>query len=213
MAGEGFRFEPIGVDRFPLGDGPFRVRGLAYVAALAYVDKRVSGGRAVLETLFEGDPVRDYFQQIFVLSGSYDVSPLLRLHVALAKLERKAIGRFIEERSRASATHDARGMWKPLFGAGSLPAMCERLPIAYNRYFEPSQAKVTTADAAHFAGELTRVPECMSGFYASATTGFVSAVLELAGVKNVRLEWTPLSRDSNLSGVPTGRTRFVARWG
>jgi hypothetical protein len=212
VAGEGFRFDPIGTDRFPLGEGPFRVRGLAYVAALAYVDKRLQGGRAALDQIFAGDPVRAYFDQIFVPPGSYDVSPLLRLHLAAAPREGKPIARFIEERSRASAVHDARGMWKPLFGAGTLPAMCQRLPLAFNRYFDPSQATVTAADPSHFSAELSRVPDCMSGMYVASTNGFVSAVLELAGAQNVRLEWTSPMREGNLSGIVTCRIRFVAYW-
>ncbi len=212
MAPESFRFEPIGVDRFPLGEGPFRVRGMAYVALLAYVEKRLPGGKQALNELFPDDPVRAYFDQLFVPPGSYDVSPLLRLHLAAAKFERKPVGRFIQERARASAEHDARGLWKPLFGRGSLAAISQRLPLAYNRYFDPSLARVIAADDTHFEGELSRVPECMSGLYARSTEGFVSAVLKMAGARDVQFDWGSPQRDVLTSGIVTCRIRFDARF-
>jgi hypothetical protein len=209
---EPWRFEPLGVDRFPLGEGPFRVRGLAYVAALAYVDRRLPGGRAALEGALEGDPLHAYLDQIFVPPGNYDVSPLLALYRAAAKLEGMSVRRFIEERSRASAVHDAKGIWKPLLASVSVRPMAERLPLVYNRYFEPSQARALSIEDQRFEGELTKVPDCMNGLYCSSTVGFVSGALELAGGRGVRLEWTAPAREGSLSGVATCRARFVARW-
>jgi hypothetical protein len=209
---EPWRFEPLPLDRFPLGEGPFRVRGLAYVAVLAFADRKLPGGRKALSMLLEGDPMGRYFDQIFVPPGSYDVSPLLALHVAAARLARQQTGRFIEQRSRASAAHDAKGMWKPLLASATVRPMAERLPLAYNRYFEPSQARMTGLDDTRFEGELTRVAECMSGLYVYSTVGFVSGALELAGAKNVRFEWGQPMRDGSISGVPTMRVKFVARW-
>ena len=209
---EPWRYEPLGIDRFALGEGPFRVRGLAYVAALAFVDKKLPGGRAAIQQLLAGDPLGAYFQQIFVPPGSYDVSPLLSLHLAAARAARKPPGRFIEERARASALHDARGMWKPLLATASVRPMAERLPLAYNRYFEPSQARSVALEPKRFDGELTRVPDCMSGLYVNATNGFVAGALELAGAANVRLDWSEAMRDGSISGVPTSRVRFSARW-
>jgi hypothetical protein len=209
---EPWRFEPLSLDRFPLGEGPFRVRGLAYVAALAFADRKLPGGRKALPALLGDDPMGRYFDQIFVPPGSYDVSPLLALHVAAARLARQPIGRFIEQRSRLSAAHDAKGMWKPLLASAAVRPMAERLPLAYNRYFEPSHARISGLDDRRFEGELTRVAECMNGLYVHSTVGFVSGALELAGAKNVRLEWGSPVRDGAIDGVATCRVRFVAHW-
>lgn len=212
VAGEGWNFRPISASLFRPGEGPFRVRGLAYVAALAYVDRRIPGGRAALAAAVAGDPYAPYLDQIFVPPGNYDVSPLLRLHLAAAEIEGIPIGRFIEERSRASAARDARGMWKPLLGGASVRTMAERLPLAFNRYFDPCQARVLAVTETSFEGELTRLADPMNGLYTNATTGFVSGALSLAGAENVRVEWGPAQREGSHQGVASCRVRFVARW-
>lgn len=212
MAGERWNFEPISLARFPLGEGPFRVRGLAYLAAMAYVEHRLPGGRIALAQLLAGDPYGPYFDQIFVPPGNYDVSPLLRLHQHAAKKEGTPIGRFIEERSRASASHDARGMWKPLFGGVSVPTMAERLPLAFNRYFDPCHARVLSVTETSFSGELTKLAEPMTGLYTNATTGFVSGALAFAGAQDVTLDWETAEREGSHEGIPTYKVRFVARW-
>src|SRR5262245_5160266 len=98
---DSWSYEPLPVSRFALGEGPFRVRGLAYVTALEYVDRRLAGGRrALYDALGPKDPHAPYLDQIFVVGGLYDVSPLVRLYVGAAKVAKMDVGAFIERRSR-----------------------------------------------------------------------------------------------------------------
>src|SRR4051794_35932739 len=104
MTADAWRYEPLDPNRFKVGDGPFRVRGLAYAGLFQYVDHRLPGGRAAFyRAVGESHPYRSYYDQIFVVAGSYDVSPYLHIFKTLAKLEGTTVGRVIIDRSRASA--------------------------------------------------------------------------------------------------------------
>ena len=202
----------MGPDLFKVGESPFRVRGLAYMALRAYADHKLDGGlQAVLKDL-EGDPFANYYQQLFIAAGDYDAAPLMHLFQVLAERTGRNVGEFIFLRSRASAVHDSTGMWKPLLKSSSPTAMAERLPLAFNRYFEPCAATVQQTRSTEFLGTLRNVPECMSGLYCESTNGFVTACLELAGARDASIEW--LGRDSAgaLNGVPIQTWRFRARW-
>jgi len=200
------RFEPLSPNAFPGGREPFRVRGLAYVAALDYLDK--TGERAVTRTLSGVDAA--HFDQLFVASGDYDVSPLVTLYVALARAARVTPATFVETRSRKSAVQMTAGIWKPMLKTSSPEAMAERTYLAFNRFFEPTRAATIAVTPGRFEGELSRVPAPIGGFYVASTIGFVAAALELAGAKRVDVKFTTQAPDGELEGVPLERMRFVA---
>jgi hypothetical protein len=207
-----WQFEPFDPGDFPVGESPFRVRGLAYVSVLDYLKKRTPNGLAQFESMLEGDPFLPYYRQLFVALGDYDAVPLLRLFLTAAAYEGISVARFIEERARGSARTDSEGIWKPLLSAKSLSQMVERLPVAFNRYFEPCSAQTLELGANGFVGELQGIPANMNGLYALSTQGFVSACLERAGAEGVKLEWQrPVAREHR-AGVRLESIRFSASW-
>ncbi len=206
---EVWRYEPLSLSQFPLGQGPFHVRGLAYTTSLAYADKKLGRGRAI-EAL-GADPYAPFFAQIFVLGSTYDISPLLRLYQVLARLEKISIGRFVEERARWSAGALTQQLWRHLFRAGSPEGMAEKLHLAFNRYFHPCSAKTTVARG-RVDGELTKIPGPMAGLYVSSTVGFIGGALEKVGARSVKLEFETPKYEGQLLGITLERLRFNATW-
>jgi hypothetical protein len=177
-----------------------------------YAEHKVDGGFAAVVHRMGDDPFAPYYQQLFIAAGDYDAVPLMRMFLALAERAGRDIGTFISARSRASAVRDSTGMWKPLLKNSTPGAMAARLPIAFNRYFEPCAARVESIGEREFTGTLENVPECMSGLYAESTNGFVSACLELSGATGASVEWLSQQPAGALAGVPITSWRFRARW-
>lgn len=203
-----WRFEPIEPERFPRGETPFRVRGLAYVSVLDYVNRRIPGALPEVQARVAHRPSARYLEQLFVSLGDYDASPLLSLFLAASTLERTPPATFIERRSAASAKADAGGMWKPLLSAKSLEQLIERLPVAFNRYYSPCRARVSDVTNRGFSGELSLVPAQMNGLYVFSTNGFVGACLALAGCENVQFTWDPPRTEGSVDGVSTDTLDF-----
>ncbi|HMR74732.1 MAG TPA: hypothetical protein PKD61_06460 [Polyangiaceae bacterium] len=188
------------------------MRGLAYMALRQYAEHKVDGGFSAAVRALGDDPFAHYYQQLFIAAGDYDASPLMRMFQELSRRAGREIGSFIAARSRASAVRDSTGMWKPLLKNSTPHAMAERLPLAFNRYFEPCAASVEDHESKSFTGTLKHVPECMSGLYCESTNGFVSACLELAGASGASVDWLSREPSGALSGVAVATWRFRARW-
>lgn len=212
MSERSWRFEPFALAQFPVGQSPFRVRGLAYVSVLDYLKKSTPGGLQQFESMLEGDAFVPYYQQLFVPLGDYDAVPLLRLFVTAAAFEGISVAKFIEERARGSARMDSEGIWKPLLSAKSVGQMVERLPIAFNRYYEPCRARTLELDDKGFVGEISDVPASMNGLYVYSTQGFVSTCLERAGASDVVLDWRRPIKSGSIEGVDLERLTFSAAW-
>lgn len=207
-----WRATPLPLTTYALGQGPFRVRGLAYTSALEYVDKRLDGGKGALGTLMRGDPYAPYLEQMFIVTGDYDVSPLLALHVALAKHREAAVGEFIERRARASARPNILGVWRPSLKRTEPEEAAERLHYAFNRYFSPTLAQNVSSAPGRFEGVLSKVPAPMSALYVHSTVGFFRGALELTGIPSISTTFAAPADDGKLDDVKLQRLRFVVEW-
>ncbi len=212
LTADPWRYDPVGPREFAPGAGPFRVRGHAFRTALDYIDQRLAGGRAAFLRALGRPDVAPYYDQIFVAAGDYDVAPLVLLYCTAARLKGVSTGRFIEARSRWSASSVVQGLWKPVLKTRSPEAMAERVHYAFNRFFEPSRARSLHVSTGLLEVELSIIPSHMNGIYTSSTVGFVEAALELAGARDARLEFASPEQGGALEGVPLDRFRFAATW-
>jgi hypothetical protein len=177
-----------------------------------YIDHRLPGGRVAFLDALGPHAAAAYYDQIFVASGDYDISPLVLLYRVVAKMKGVPTGKFIEARSRWSAASVIQGLWKPVLKTVSPEAMADRVHFAFNRFFEPSRATPILVAPGRLEVEFTTIPAHMNGFYTTSTVGFVEAALELAGAKDARLEFARPQPSGELAGVPIERHRFVGTW-
>jgi hypothetical protein len=204
-----WRFEPA-TSHAP-GTEPFRARGLAYVSALKYVDKRLPGGRAAFVETLEPAHAR-FYDQLFVVVGDYDISPLLRLFKVIAELERSPIDTVIEDRARWSGVSDSQGIWKPALSGATATDVARRLHFAFNRYFPPCDARPIDVHSDRFSGELLTIPAAMNGLYAASTAGFYRGALAGVGAVDVNVRWSPPQPAGRHAGVLIETLRFEVSW-
>jgi hypothetical protein len=198
-----WRYQPLA------GESGFRARGLAYAAALRYVDKKLPGGRAAFDAAVAD---AGFYRQLFLAISDYDVAPLVRLFNVAARLEGVAVGDFIAARARWSGDADSKGVWKRPLSGSTAAEVADRLHFAFNRYFPPCEARsLSTADQ-RFEGELMKVPSCMDGLYVHTTAGFFQGALEGAGARAVNVQLSPPVAAGNHGGVPVERIHFAVTW-
>jgi hypothetical protein len=211
-SGQKWRYEPLDPAPFPAGQGPFQSRGLAYVHILSYADARLPGGRAALLARVGANADSKFYEQIFLVTGVYDVSPLLRLFIAAADLNKTEVGAFIQRRAARSGASDTEGIWKPALHGRTPSEVASRLNFAFARYYPPCGAESLAADRGFFEGELHGIPACMNGLYADSTVGFYQGALGRLGARDLRVEFDRARPDGSNAGIPLERIRFRTRW-
>jgi hypothetical protein len=212
-SGQTWRYAPLDPAQFPPGQGPFRSRGLAYAHILGYADARLPGGRAAL-LAHVGASTADskFYEQIFLVTGVYDVSPLLRLFIAAAELKKTEVGVFIQRRAARSGASDTEGVWKPALHGRTPSEVASRLNFAFARYYPPCGADSLAAERGFFEGELHGIPSCMNGLYCDSTVGFYQGALGRLGARDLRVEFDRARADGSNAGIPLERIRFRTRW-
>ena len=196
----------------PPGGGPFLARGLVYVASLNYVEKKTPGGLQALLKHVGDSRITSFFEQLFITAGKYDIAPLIALHVAAADLEGTSTEHFCHARSRESAEHDIKGIYRMLLRFTSTTKVAEKLPHAFNRYFSPCRCRLTGVSRGQLRASFAQFPEPTAGWYVQAVEGFVSRALEMAGAEDVRFKWSNVRADDDVAGVSTVALDVEIAW-
>jgi hypothetical protein len=164
------------------------------------------------ERLGPGDPFGPYYEQLFLVAGEYDVSPLVRLLVAVAEIKGVEVGEFVRKRAARSSGDDTKGVWKPALHGRTPAEVASRLHFAFARYFPPCTGDPIRVEERRFDGELRGLPACMNGLYASSTIGFYEGALRDVGALDVDVAFERPESDGMTAGIPLERLRFTVRW-
>lgn len=207
------RYEPLPVTpRHPFGQGPFRGKGMIFEGLRAYAAQRIPGGMdAVLAEV--GDPdVKKFFDQIFLASANYDLSPLVRVVRVVARLERTPVDQFVRKSARTAAELHIGGLYRQQLKVNSPEEMATRLPRMFGRYYEPCQAEIISIEQGHLRARFTGLPTLLIGNYVWSNEGFIGRALELAGAQRPRFEWSAEQADGELEGISLRTIGFNVTW-
>src|SRR3954447_20372280 len=109
--------EPLDQSRplpFRPGEGPFRIKGVAYRGHLEYVAEHVPGGIAEMLAGFRDPALVQFFEQKFLPSSLYDIIPLVVAGYVCARQSRRTFYDFVRVRSRYQAQKDISGIYRLL---------------------------------------------------------------------------------------------------
>ncbi len=205
--------EPLPTHRFAPGDGPWRARGVLVSGVIEYCRHRVPGG---LDAVYEAMPpaMRPFFDgSLFLATATYDLSPVVALVHAAARLEGETAADFARARSRASAKQSVEHLYRHQLSAAEPAEMARRLPKIFERFFDPCHAEGVLAEPGRMHVLFSGLPKPMLGFYAWSCEGFVPEALRLSGARDVEYTWDDPRPAGTEHGIPTVDLLFRLAWG
>lgn len=193
------------------GQGPFHVRGSAYLFHEHWVKEFLPGGtRAQRDGLGEFG-AHPFFDTIFIPSGMYDVFPLVALGIACAQIRRETLEQLTLTRARYQAEQDIRHFRKWLVKLASPTAVAARLPSIAANYFDFSTADAEVQDLAATC-VLRSVPETISQWMVWTCLGFGLYALEVNGAKELQTSSKITPQGKLYRGYPMTDISMTFRW-
>lgn len=176
----------------PPGEGPFRVKGLAYRGHLAYVDKFVPGGNAaILAALPEHPALVPFFAQPFLAASRYDVVPLAMAGLGASRVTGLSFHQFVRTRSEWQARDDVSGVYRTMLNLASAEQVALRLPKLMAQYFDFGPVETERMDRGHVRATLRRVPLPLHAWLAAVVEGYLFEVFRVMGTRELRIARSP----------------------
>lgn len=199
--------------RYPPGESPYHVKGIAYRGHLDYVEAHVPGGVAAMKAGFVDPAVAEFFDQTFLASTFYDVMPLAHAGVVCAELSGLSFHEFVRRRTIAQAETDIRGIYKWLLSLLSPRMVASRLPKVIAQYLDYLVFEPLEASPKRVVGRLKGIPLELRGWQSAVFEAYYVHVFELGGVRDFSLVYEDLRVETAADGQRTLDVGLVLEFG
>ncbi|NLY94468.1 MAG: hypothetical protein GXY23_10635 [Myxococcales bacterium] len=190
--------------RYPPGESPFHVKGIAYRGHLEYVEAHVPGGVDAMKAAFPDPAVAAFFDQVFLASNFYDVMPLAHAGVICADLTGLPFHEFVRRRTIAQAEADIRGVYKWLLSILSPRMIGSRLPKVLAQYLDYLTFEPIESSPKRVVGRLKGIPIELGCWQSAVFEAYYTHVFQLGGLTDFALSYEDLRSER----APDGITRL-----
>lgn len=197
---------------FPPGDGPFRVKGVAYRGHCEYVERFLAGGLAAQQAGVVDARLRGFLGQTFLAASWYDVYPLVAAGSVCARIAGRTLPDFLRVRARYQAEQDLRGVYRAALTVASPALLAERLPPMFQRYFDFGEAQVSEAGPRARDVQVAGVPATLAPWLGPILQTFSLTALEYNGTRRPEAKLLPFRVTGVTHGLDVGVMRLAISW-
>jgi len=196
---------------FGIGEGAFLVKGAAYLYHDQWAREHLPGGPPAQRSALGAMGDHEFFDQIFMAGGMYDVFPLVALGYACAKLRGESLISFVAMRSRYHAELDIRHLRKWLIRLASPAAVARRLPSVLSAYFDFGMPEAEPSEGG-MRGAVGDVPAILGPWMIATCRGFGEYALEVNGAKGATITAETEVTGKRERGLEMADLHFDIRW-
>lgn len=198
---------------FEPGKGPFRIKGVAYLGHLDYVEKKAPGGVAAMLKGFRDPALAEFFQQRFLPASWYDIIPLVVSGHVCARQCSVPFSQFLRARSKFQAELDISGIHRFLLKLASPAMVITRLPALQSQYIDfHGRGEAQMIAPGHAILSRAQLPQMFGRWFSVVNDTYAEAVITTAGGQNVLIRSDISMPDKMVHGVPTVQFRCEVRW-
>jgi hypothetical protein len=196
----------------PPGSSPFRCKGIMYLDTLRYFDEHARDGRAGLFACVKDKLLRGFLTQSFVVSGWYDVLPMIGLHRAGVLATGRPYLELVRDVTRWQMPQQLRGIYKFVLKLTSPDMIMRNLARATNTYYDFARVDIQQIRPKTYETSSSGVPAPLAPAYMASTEVGVKMILEVTGVSDARQRWLKMEPEGSRDGVETVRVRREITW-
>ncbi len=192
--------------------GHFRCKGLVYREIAAELSALSAGERAeFLEDL--ADPtLRAFTNQIFLAGGWYDVLPMVAWSEVAARRAGLPLEQYLRQRAIVTANRDLSGVHRTILKVVSPKLAMYGLVRVTARYFDFGSTALTSEEPDRVVVSRKGLPRALNPWYAHVSSPYMQIVLEHAGARDVRIDFSAKSRSAANSPMPLCDMTFNLCW-
>jgi hypothetical protein len=197
---------------FPIGESPFRVKGVLYQGTQSFFGTKVKGGRPALLGAIDDERLRAFIDQKFLPSSWYDVLPVYPLIQAEARACNLPLNVYLRARSEWQAEQDMGGVYKVLLKLANPAAVIERLPRVGAQLFNFVTSEPLDSAERMRSFALPGMPAILVPWYSNGFVIYAQHALRLAGARSVQVVMDKPDPQGQLHGVDVVRVKYTITW-
>lgn len=195
-----------------IGASPFRCKGLIYRDVCLDAMGTDAARRARYLEALGDDSLRQFASQIFLAGGWYDILPAARMSDAAARANGLPVEEHLQASALAAARRDVSGLYRAILKVMSPKLVAQGMIRISSRYFDFGALSIQSEESTRVLGLRTGVPAAIAHWYGTVSSAYLKCVLEQAGARDVRVEFTARASNATVAGIPICDMTFDYRW-
>jgi hypothetical protein len=177
-----------------------------------FVEKHVDGGvDAVRQEL--GDPaLREFFSQMFVAAGWYDILPIIEISKVIGTVMGLGQAEYVRRSATWHAELDMKGVYKAFQKWPSPEAVCLRFTSMHAQFYDFGKVEILEVGKNQVRAQLSGMPRILTPWWQTAAEWYIYVILKAAGAKNGRLMFQPLQPNGVHAGVELVTAPSITVW-
>jgi hypothetical protein len=176
-----------------------------------YAQEHVVGGSEQVSASLT-PACREFFDQLFVAPGWYDLFPMLEISPAMAARRGVAPNEQVRHTATWHGEQDLKGIYKTMLKQATPIAICRRFSSLYSQLYNFGRAEVTREESNRVESCAYGMPEPLAEWWMRATEAYLQPILIAAGARQPRIIWRALLPDGESHGVPLVRIPSQTAW-
>jgi hypothetical protein len=196
---------------FPVGESPFRAKGVLFRGTQEFFSEHVRGGEGALQRQLGAGPLAAFIAQKFLPASYYDALTIPALIRAEADACGLSLSLYMQKRTRWQAERDMNGVYRLLLKVTSAETIAVRLPRVLSQMFN-FPPPTTEIEGNVALTRLTGVPEALADYFEMAVGTYAPALIEFSGAKRAKAELVKTVPAGTQHGVRVVELNFRASW-
>jgi hypothetical protein len=176
------------------------------------MESKVPGGLEAVKSHLS-PAYAEFFDQLFVASGWYDILPILVVAEAAATAMDVDKMEYVRRSAVFHAERDMNGVYKNLLNAATPVAICRRFASVQQQIYDFGKVQIVSEEPNRVESFATGIPEPLAWWWKRASEHYMSPVLKGAGARDPRMVWSSSQVDGAVDRIPLLRISSHTTWG
>ena len=177
-----------------------------------FVENHVDGGADAVGKALADPGLREFFSQMFVAAGWYDILPIVEISQVIGSVMGLDRLEYVRRSAMWHAELDMKGVYKSFGKLPSPEAVCLRFASMHAQFYDFGKVEILEVGKNEVKSQLSGMPGVLAPWWQTAAEWYIYVILKAAGAKNGRLTFLPSRPGGSHAGVELITVPSVTLW-
>lgn len=197
---------------FAPGESPFHAKGTVWLGIRKFVEAHVLGGVDSVNRELTDPHMREFFSQIFVAAGWYDILPIVTISKVIGSVMGLEQMEYVRRSAMWHAELDMKTVYKHLASFPTPEALCKRFASIHAQLYNFGKVDILEIDTNRVESVLTGMPAILAPWWQTAAEWYLYVLLDASGARNGRIMFQPGQRNGYQAGMELVTVPAVTVW-